>query len=134
LFRILATVSPDCGDFHPRLRTTSPERTNHQPLPADLCPLTSDLCPFAPPPSLSTSSSSPVVFLQRLRDGIKTTSPASRPIPPLCNAFLAKAFSPLPTWVCLSNTATLMKNLPPVTTNEKFVQYYCWTTVLPTPL
>jgi hypothetical protein len=33
---------------------------------------------------------------------------------------------PWTTWVSLSNIATTMENLTPVTTNEKFVQYYCW--------
>jgi hypothetical protein len=72
------------------------------------------------------SSSSPVVFVKLLRDIIKTTSPASRKIQPRCNAFLIKVFLPFTTWLFRSHIATLMKHLPPVTTNEKFIQYYCW--------
>ena len=41
-------------------------------------------------------------------------------IQPLCNAFLIRVFLPLPIWVSPSNIAIVMKNLPPVTTNEKF--------------
>jgi hypothetical protein len=67
----------------------------------------------------------PVVFVNLLRDIIKTISLANREIQPLCNAFLLKVFLPLPIWVSRSKIATLMKNLAPVTTNEKFVQYYC---------
>jgi len=72
----------------------------------------------------------PVVFVNLLRDCIKTTSPASRQIEALCNAFLINVFLPLNTWVFLSNIATIVKDRPPVTTNEKFVQYYCWITTL----
>jgi hypothetical protein len=57
-----------------------------------------------------------------MRDIIKTISLANREIQPLYNAFLLKVFLPLPSWVSPANIATVMKNLPPVTTNEKFVQ------------
>jgi hypothetical protein len=71
--------------------------------------------------NLIPSSSSPVAFVKLLRDSIKTTSPASRKTKHRCNAFLIKVFLPLSNWLSRSNTA----KLPPITTNEKFVQYYC---------
>jgi hypothetical protein len=40
-------------------------------------------------------------------------------------AFLIKGFLPLPTQIFRSKIAALMKNRPPATTNEKFVQYDC---------
>jgi hypothetical protein len=83
--------------------------------------------PFLPhPPQPSTLN--PIVFVNLLRDCIKTTSSASRTNQPLCNAFLIRVLLPLTTWVSLSNTATILKRTPLVTTNEKFVQHYCYAT------
>jgi hypothetical protein len=81
---------------------------------------------LGPGRNLIFGSTSPVVFAKLLPESIKTTSPVNRKAKPRCNTFLIKVLVALTAWHFCSNIATLMKNLPPVTTNEKFVQYYCW--------
>ena len=71
---------------------------------------------------LLQTSNLPVVFVNVLSHRIKTTSPASGKNLPRCNAFSLRMFAPLSAWPFPANTATLVKNVSPVTTNEKFVQ------------
>ncbi len=68
------------------------------------------------------ASSLPVVFVNLLSNRIKTTSPANGKDQPRRNAFSLKMFTPLSAWLFPANTATLIKDVSPVTTNEKFVQ------------
>ena len=72
------------------------------------------------------ASAGPVVFINPLRDGIKPASPPTRDLQPVRNTFRINVFLPLTTWISRSSITTVTKNLPPVTTSEKFVRYYCW--------
>ena len=72
-------------------------------------------------PNLLHTSSLPVVFVNLLSNRIKTTSPASGKNQPRCKAFWLRMFAPLAACCFPANTTTLMKELSPVTTNEKFV-------------
>jgi len=72
--------------------------------------------------NLLHASSLPVVFVNLLRNRIKTTSAPGGKNKPRCKAFLIRSFMPLPAWSFPANIATLVKHVSPVTTNEKFVQ------------